>query len=72
MTTIAFALAPVFLVIALGFIVCRTGIAPAESWSGLNRVAYAVLFPALLFTTIANADFDAAGVGAFVAAVVTG
>ncbi len=65
------ALAPVFGVIGLGWAVRRTGLVAAELWAGVSRLSYAVLLPALLFSTISRADFGAVDAGPFFGAVVT-
>lgn len=56
MAAILESLLPVFLVIALGVALKRFGVVPAEMWTGFERVAYWVLFPALLIETLVNAD----------------
>jgi len=66
MSAVLSALIPVFLVIALGVFLKRTLLPSAEAWDSLERLIYFVLFPALLITTTATADFrnvPAAGVG---------
>jgi predicted permease len=55
-------LLPVFLVIALGAGLKQSGFVPADMWDGLERIAYWVLFPALLIETLVNADLNAAPV----------
>jgi predicted permease len=57
LTTLA-ALMPVILVIASGYLIARTGIITGEQWRGVERLAYYVLFPAVLFRTISQADFN--------------
>jgi len=57
LTTLA-ALMPVILVIASGYLIARTGIITGEQWRGVERLAYFVLFPAVLFRTISQADFN--------------
>lgn len=52
------ALLPVILVIAVGYLVARTGIIPGNQWHGAERLTYFVLFPAILFKTIALVDFS--------------
>ncbi|UES51413.1 AEC family transporter [Roseibium aggregatum] len=56
LTTLA-ALMPVILVIASGYLIARTGLITGEQWRGVERLAYYVLFPAVLFRTISQADF---------------
>ncbi|CTQ54090.1 auxin efflux carrier [Roseibium album] len=57
LTTLA-ALMPVILVIASGYLIARTGLITGEQWRGVEKLAYLVLFPAVLFRTISNADFS--------------
>jgi predicted permease len=60
------ALAPVFLLIVLGFVLKRSLMRLETQWHGLERLGYYVLFPALLIETLAKADLTAvpvAGVG---------
>lgn len=56
LTTLA-ALMPVILVIASGYLIARTGLITGEQWRGIERLAYFVLFPMVLFRTISQADF---------------
>ncbi len=55
---IFFALAPVILVIASGYLIARTGLITGEQWRGVEKLAYFALFPAVLFRTISQADFS--------------
>jgi len=48
----AFLLLPDFLLIAIGFIICRTTSLGRPIWDGVERLVYYVLFPALLFGSI--------------------
>ncbi|MHA7773159.1 AEC family transporter [Roseibium sp. M-1] len=57
LTTLA-ALMPVILVIASGYLIARTGLITGEQWRGIERLAYYALFPAVLFRTISQADFN--------------
>ncbi len=50
------ALAPVALLIALGYALRASGFLPEASWSPIDRLVYYVLFPALLVREIAGAD----------------
>jgi len=51
------ALAPVFLMIALGWLLRRAGIPGDAFWPGAERLVYRVLFPALLFLVTAGSPF---------------
>lgn len=60
------ALAPVFLLIVLGFALKQSLMRLETQWHGLERLTYYVLFPALLIQTLARADLASvpvAGVG---------
>lgn len=60
------ALAPVFLLIVLGFALKRGLMRLDTQWHGLERLTYYVLFPALLIETLVKADLSkvpVAGVG---------
>ncbi|MBN9670120.1 AEC family transporter [Roseibium aggregatum] len=56
LTTLA-ALMPVILVIASGYLIARTGLITGDQWRGIEKLAYFVLFPMVLFRTISQADF---------------
>lgn len=58
MLTSFYALAPVILVIASGYLIARTGLITGDQWRGVERLAYFALFPAVLFRSIALADFS--------------
>ena len=51
-------LMPVFLIIALGKILCRIGFFSTDLVKGLNKITYWVALPALLFAEISGAVFD--------------
>lgn len=58
---------PVFLLVLLGVFLKRSPLIAGTLWDGLEQLGYYVLFPALLFSTLANADFaglkpDATGI----------
>ena len=66
MAVVLAALAPVFLLIVLGFALKRSLMRLETQWHGLERLTYYVLFPALLIVTLVKADLGAvpiAGVG---------
>jgi len=52
-------LAPVFLVIVLGWTIKRIGFLDQGLWEPLDRLTYYVFFPALLLHTLATADLAA-------------
>jgi len=63
MIDIILALAPIFLLIALGNLVRRTGFLPADFWGGAEKLVYWGLFPCLLFRKAALAPLDALAIG---------
>ena len=52
MLTHALLLLPDFLLIVVGFLVCRYTALDRKVWSGVERLVYWMLFPVLLFTSI--------------------
>ena len=67
------ALVPVFLLIALGWVLRARGFPGDDFWPAAERLVYFVLFPALLFLTTAAADLSALDLlplsGALIAAI---
>ncbi|WP_316181878.1 AEC family transporter [Bradyrhizobium sp. SZCCHNRI1009] len=66
MSPVAAALAPVFLLIVIGFGLRRSLIRLDTQWHGLERLTYFVLFPALLMQSLVKADLGkvpVAGIG---------
>ena len=53
------ALAPVFILIALGWLLRARGFPGDHFWPAAERLVYFVLFPPLLFLTTAAADLAA-------------
>lgn len=49
---------PIFLLVLLGIALKRAPVINVELWDGLEQFSYWVLFPALLFMTMAKADFS--------------
>ncbi|MCC5994852.1 MAG: AEC family transporter [Oceanicaulis sp.] len=72
MTALTAALVPVFGVIALGWMLRRSGLVRSDLWGGVNRLSYQALLPALLFSTIATADYAGLQAGPFLIAVTLG
>lgn len=66
------ALAPTFILIALGYIVRASRIASAEQFGMVNRFGYFVLYPAFLFTLISHASFDSGGAASFLMGLLGG
>lgn len=50
--------APIFLLIALGFIAVRTRLMPADAIPGLGRLVMYIAMPAMIFSTLTNMKFD--------------
>ncbi len=58
-------LLPIFTLIALGFGLRKSNMVPAGQWHGIESIAYWLLFPALLITTIARAELSFAELSSF-------
>ncbi|MEM6554710.1 MAG: AEC family transporter [Pseudomonadota bacterium] len=58
MLTILSALLPIALILALGKLVASYQLLAQEGWIGLERITYFVLFPALIVSKLAVADFS--------------
>lgn len=56
MSAITLAIAPVFLVILLGFVLRARALVEPALWGPLERLTYIVTFPALLVSNLAGAD----------------
>ncbi len=69
MSGVVAALAPVFLLILLGWAVRAARLLPAEALVAVNRFGYFVLYPAFLFTTIASASLASADAFLFLGGV---
>ena len=64
MQTIAAIFQP-FILIALGFVLSKLSMFPRSLWDGVEKLVYYVLFPPLLFNSVANAQFEAGQTGVF-------
>lgn len=53
------AIVPIFLLVALGYLLCWRGWLPAETVGGLSTMTFKLFMPTLLFTGIARADLGA-------------
>ncbi len=58
MTIIFESILPIFLLVLLGVWLKRSPLIDLTLWEGLEQLGYFVLFPALLFSTLATADFS--------------
>jgi malonate transporter and related proteins len=63
------ALAPVALLIALGYGLRATGFLPEAAWAPIDRLVYYVLFPALLVSELAVAELGGVPVAAMAASL---
>ena len=66
------ALAPVFILIALGWLLRARGFPGDQFWPAAERLVYFVLFPALLFLTTAAADLGALALLPLASALIAG
>lgn len=64
----AAAILPNFLLIAIGFVLSRRFDYGRDFWEGLEKLVYYVLFPALLFRSLAIVPIDLTKTGVLVAA----
>lgn len=64
MLTIFESILPIFLLVLFGAALKRAPVFEQSLWDGLEKFGYYVLFPALLFLTLAKADFAALETGA--------
>lgn len=63
------ALAPIFLLILIGFAARRCGFLPDTFWAPAERLTYYVLFPALIVDSLARADLASLAFGPMAAAL---
>jgi hypothetical protein len=71
-TTLLFALWPLFALIVAGYGLRRRGFPGDAFWPGAERLNYFILFPALLFSSLARAPLDNPDVPRLALAVVIG
>ncbi len=62
-------LIPIFTLIALGFILRKTGVIKNEQWRGVELMCFWLLFPALLITTLNDADISFGALAPFASAL---
>ena len=70
MQALATAVLPVFLLILLGYVIRRRGWIATAFWQPAEKLAYFFLLPALLTSTLAQADFSGLPAAAMAGAVV--
>ncbi|MXN46768.1 AEC family transporter [Shinella kummerowiae] len=63
MLTIFESILPVFLLVVLGTLLKRWRLIDRDMWNGLEQLGFFVLFPCLLFTTLAKAEFSGIAAG---------
>ena len=63
MLVVVTTIAPIFLIIVAGFILRRTKLFPADAWPPIERITYYVLFPSLLFGSLATANIHDLPIG---------
>ena len=70
MLVVVTTIAPIFLIIVAGFFLRRTKLFPAVAWPPVERITYYVLFPSLLFVSLATANIADLPIGAMAVGVV--
>jgi len=60
---------PIFLLIVAGGLLKRSPLIDRTAWAGLEQLGFWFLYPALLFVTIANADFSGLELNAMMSAL---
>ena len=60
MGDIVSALVPILVLILIGFALKRARFLPAEAWSGMEKLTYFILFPALLVRTLGAQNLEGA------------
>lgn len=69
---IVLSLAPIFLLILLGYAIRKKKIIDDAFWMPAERITYYVFFPSLLISNIARVDLDFLALGPMIGAVVSG
>ena len=72
MPGIALAIAPIFILILMGYALRRGGIPSVEFWNLNDRLVYWVMMPALFFRQISNADLGSEPLGPYGLALCAG
>lgn len=72
MNVLVAGLAPVFILIVLGWAARAGRLATPEAFGAVNRFGYFVLYPAFLFTLSSGADFSTHGASAFLIGILAG
>ena len=58
MSTFSATLLPILFIILTGFILRKSNFIPEDAWSGLEKLTYYILFPALLVGSLGNQSID--------------
>lgn len=69
---IVLSLAPIFLLILLGYAIRKKKIIDDTFWMPAERITYYIFFPSLLISNIAGVDLDFLALGPMIGAVVSG
>ncbi|MCB0134206.1 MAG: AEC family transporter [Caldilineaceae bacterium] len=72
MIDIFLSIAPIFLLLVLGYVLRRGGIPSVEFWNLNDRLVYWILFPALLFSNTSTFDLSGDLLSAFAVAIYCG
>ncbi|MFN3331894.1 MAG: AEC family transporter, partial [Caldilinea sp.] len=72
MFSIFLSIAPIFLLLILGYLLRRNGIPSIEFWNLNDRLVYWVLFPALLFNNTSTINLSGDLLSAFALVIYTG
>ena len=70
MSSITYALMPVFAVIMVGFLLRTSKLIADDEWAGINHLCYYLLLPMLIIKSLSTADLSAAPVFRIAAAMV--
>ena len=60
MTSFVLAILPIIIVVSLGRFMAWRAVIPSDGWRAIERLAYVLLFPALIIRVLANAPFETA------------
>jgi len=72
LTAILFSIAPVFLIIVLGYLLRRNGIPNVEFWNLNDKLVYWVLMPCLLFNKVSTIEISFDLIGAYAVVILGG
>lgn len=70
MTLILTTVAPIFILLMLGYVARRSGFLPAEFWPYVEKASYYVLLPALLILNLSQAQINWAETGRLIFAII--